>query len=216
MNTSLWAAHERHRSLLRGTCFRLKRAMDVMGASTLIVLLTPVMVGISVAIRCSSRGPVIFAQSRSGIDGQPFTMWKFRTMVEDAEARKGDLVSDSFDGRVFKCKSDPRITRVGAVLRRYSLDELPQLVNVLRGDMSLVGPRPYLPHETAEFSVEERRRLCVLPGITGLGQVSGRADLSWDQALSLDLAYIDRWSPVLDLTICVRTLGAVASGRGAY
>ena len=137
-------------------------------------------------------------------------------MVADAEARKSELTSDCFDGRIFKLKQDPRITRVGAVLRRYSLDELPQLVNVLRGEMSLVGPRPYLPHETASYDAGERRRLSMRPGMTGLGQVSGRADLSWSETLRLDLEYVDRWSLVMDLLICMRTVGAVAGGRGAY
>ena len=193
-----------------------KRSTDVCGSALLLAVLSPLLAAVAVAIRLNSRGPVLFRQQRSGLDGRLFTMVKFRSMVADAEARKSSLTSDCFDGRIFKLKQDPRITRVGAVLRRYSLDELPQLVNVLKGDMSLVGPRPYLPHETATFDATARRRLSMRPGMTGLGQVSGRADLSWDETLRLDLAYVDRWSPMMDLAICLRTFGAAVGGRGAY
>lgn len=195
---------------------RLKRAVDVGASACALVALSPVLVALALAVRLESPGPVLFRQERSGRDGRIFTMLKFRSMVQDAEARKALLSSDSFDGRIFKQKQDPRVTRVGAVLRRHSLDELPQLVNVLRGEMSLVGPRPYLPHETATFDSQERRRLAVLPGLTGLGQVSGRADLTWAESIRLDLHYIDHWSPVVDVAICLRTVAVVARGSGAY
>jgi len=193
-----------------------KRGVDLLGSVLLLLLLWPVLIAAVIAIRLDSPGPLLFGQKRSGLEGRVFTMYKFRSMVADAEARKANLTSDCFDGRIFKLKQDPRITGVGAVLRRYSLDELPQLVNVLRGEMSLVGPRPYLPNETATYDARERRRLSVRPGMTGLGQVSGRADLSWPETLRLDLEYVDRWSLWLDLVICLRTVGAVAGGRGAY
>lgn len=193
-----------------------KRFTDISFAVFLLVGFSPIMAVAAAAIRLDSPGPVIFRQVRSGRDGVVFTMFKLRSMVSDADAQKAHLVSDSFDGRVFKHKHDPRITRVGAFLRRYSIDELPQLINVIKGEMSLVGPRPYLPHETMALDAEERRRVSVRPGMTGLGQVSGRADLSWSKAMSLDLIYVDRWSPAMDASILARTVGAVLGGRGAY
>jgi lipopolysaccharide/colanic/teichoic acid biosynthesis glycosyltransferase len=159
----------------------------------------------------------VHRQTRIGRGGKPFTMAKFRTMVADAERLRYQLTgTNEQDGRMFKIRRDPRITRVGRVLRRYSLDELPQLFNVVQGHMSLVGPRPPLPDEAAGYDEVERRRLAVKPGLTGLWQVSGRSDLSWDETVALDLRYVDNWSPSGDLGVLCRTVGAVVAGRGAY
>jgi lipopolysaccharide/colanic/teichoic acid biosynthesis glycosyltransferase len=160
---------------------------------------------------------VLFRQERVGVDGRRFTMLKFRSMVTDAEERRHALVDlDEGNGMLFKIREDPRITPVGALLRRFSLDELPQLFNVLRGDMSLVGPRPPLPEEVAAYDDDAVRRLRVRPGMTGLWQVSGRSDLSWEESLRLDLRYVDNWSLALDLSILWRTWRAVLRGSGAY
>jgi len=169
------------------------------------------------AIRLSSKGPALFRQTRVGVDGREFTMLKFRSMVVDAEARREDLLglSDG-NGVLFKMRDDPRVTKVGKVIRRFSVDELPQLINVVRGDMSLVGPRPPLPEEVAGYSSDATRRLRVRPGVTGLWQVSGRSDLSWEESLRLDLRYVDNWSMALDLSILWRTWRAVVQGAGAY
>jgi lipopolysaccharide/colanic/teichoic acid biosynthesis glycosyltransferase len=165
-----------------------------------------------------SPGRVLFRQQRVGRYGNHFTMLKFRTMRQDAE-REQDLLAHlnhNSDGMLFKVREDPRVTRVGSVLRRYSLDELPQLLNVLSGDMSLVGPRPPLPAEVEGYTQEVKRRLLVKPGLTGLWQISGRSDLSWDDAVRLDLGYVDNWSLGLDLAILLRTGPAVVRGTGAY
>jgi lipopolysaccharide/colanic/teichoic acid biosynthesis glycosyltransferase len=170
-------------------------------------------------VRCGDGGPAIFTQKRVGRGGEPIEFLKFRSMVTDAEARLAALRQQERDRGndvLFKMADDPRITRVGRVLRRYSLDELPQLWNVLRGDMSLVGPRPALPSEVADYDDDAHRRLAVRPGITGLWQVSGRSDLSWDDTVRLDLFYVDNWSFVQDLLILVRTVRAVVASRGAY
>jgi lipopolysaccharide/colanic/teichoic acid biosynthesis glycosyltransferase len=152
-----------------------------------------------------------------GRDGRAFTVYKFRTMVMDAEQRKAELAaSNDNDGVLFKMRRDPRITKVGTWLRRWSLDELPQLLNVVRGDMSLVGPRPALPDEAARYGDYVRRRLVVKPGLTGLWQVNGRSDLSWEESVRLDLRYVENWSLVLDLQILWKTLSAVWRGSGAY
>jgi lipopolysaccharide/colanic/teichoic acid biosynthesis glycosyltransferase len=170
-----------------------------------------------VAIKATSKGPVVFRQERIGLRGRPFTLLKFRTMVAGADLLLDGLrEQNEADGPLFKLRQDPRVTRVGAVLRRYSIDELPQLWNVLRGQMSLVGPRPPLPHEAASYGSDMRRRLRVRPGMTGLWQVSGRSDLSWDETVRLDLFYVDNWSMVQDLNILVRTVSAVLGSRGAY
>ncbi len=182
-----------------------------------LVIVLPVLAAVAVAIRIDSPGPALYRQARVGRHGRPFTMLKFRTMVVDAELQKAELSTlNENDGRMFKMRQDPRVTRVGRTLRRYSLDELPQLVNVLRGDMALVGPRPPLPDEVEGYDDVERRRLAVRPGITGLWQVSGRADLSWDETLRLDLRYVDNWSLASDLGLVMRTVRAVFEGRGAY
>ncbi len=182
-----------------------------------LVIVLPVLAAVAVAVRIDSQGPALYRQARVGRHGRPFTMLKFRTMVVDADRQKAELSSlNENDGRMFKMRLDPRVTRVGRTLRRYSLDELPQLVNVLRGDMALVGPRPPLPDEVEGYNDVERRRLAVRPGITGLWQVSGRADLSWDETLRLDLRYVDNWSLASDLGLVMRTVRAVLEGRGAY
>ena len=195
-----------------------KRGVDWCLALGLTVLAFPVLLAIAVAIRLDSSGPVLFRQTRVGARGETFSMLKFRSMGVDAEQRLAQLAgaADAGNAVLFKMRHDPRITRVGGFLRRYSLDELPQLVNVLRGEMSLVGPRPPLPAEVAGYESDAVRRLRVRPGLTGLWQVSGRSDLSWDESLRLDLWYVDNWSLVLDLQIIVRTARAVLRGKGAY
>ena len=166
----------------------------------------------------TSPGPALFRQTRVGLHGRQFTFLKFRTMYLGAEQRRAELAARNInaDGLLFKVRDDPRITPVGAVLRRWSLDELPQLFNVLVGHMSLVGPRPPLPQEVARYGDDVRRRLLVRPGLTGLWQVSGRSDLSWDDAVRLDLRYVDNWSLSLDAVILSRTVSAVVHGAGAY
>jgi lipopolysaccharide/colanic/teichoic acid biosynthesis glycosyltransferase len=164
-----------------------------------------------------SPGPVLYRQDRVGRNGMRFPMWKFRTIVVDADRIKADLAAaNEHDGHMFKLRQDPRVTPVGRFLRRYSLDELPQLVNVLLGHMSLVGPRPPLPEEVARYDQVEMRRLSVKPGLTGLWQVSGRSDLSWHETVSLDLRYVDNWSWGWDMRVMARTVRAVLDGRGAY
>ncbi len=195
----------------------LKGVVDKVSAGLALIVLAPVFAAIAVAIRVTEGGPVLFRQTRVGRDGRCFTLYKFRTMVVDAEQRKALLVvSNEVDGALFKIRRDPRITRVGGWLRRWSLDELPQLINVLRGDMSLVGPRPSLPDETARYGDLVRRRLAVKPGLTGLWQVSGRSDLPWEEAVRLDLRYVENWSLALDLQILWKTGSAVLNGSGAY
>jgi exopolysaccharide biosynthesis polyprenyl glycosylphosphotransferase len=192
-----------------------KRAFDVAGSTVLLVLGLPVLLLAAAWIWLTDRGPVLFTQTRIGRDGREFCCYKLRSMVLDAEDRLRDL--EEREGHVlFKQSDDPRVTRPGRLIRRFSVDELPQLVNVLRGDMSLVGPRPPLPSEVSRYGDDMRRRLNVRPGLTGLWQVSGRAELSWEDTVRLDLYYVDNWSMVQDLTIMVRTLRAVIAGRGAY
>ncbi|MGW5846578.1 sugar transferase [Streptomyces sp. NPDC055254] len=201
----------------RGVQTVLKSALDRAGAAIGLFLLSPFFLGIVLAIRLGSRGPAFYRQQRIGRDGVPFVMWKFRTMVMDADARKAELSgANENDGLMFKIRRDPRVTRVGRLLRRTSLDELPQLINVLTGDMSLVGPRPPLPEEVARYDEVELRRLTVRPGMTGLWQISGRSDLTWDETIQLDLQYVDNWSFTSDVDVMGRTLRAVVDGRGAY
>jgi exopolysaccharide biosynthesis polyprenyl glycosylphosphotransferase len=186
-------------------------------AALALLLLAPLFAVIAVLVRCTDPGPVLFRQVRVGRHGRTFTIYKFRTMVADAEQWKILLADrNEADGLLFKVRRDPRITQVGAGLRRWSLDELPQLLNVLRGDMSLVGPRPALPEETNRYGHHMRRRLAVKPGITGLWQVSGRSDLPWDEAVRLDVRYVENWSFALDLQILWKTVSAVGHGSGAY
>jgi exopolysaccharide biosynthesis polyprenyl glycosylphosphotransferase len=186
-------------------------------ALLLVILLSPLLVGIACWIAIDSRGPVLFRQTRAGAGGDPFTVYKFRTMGVDAEARLAELREhNESDGLLFKMRNDPRVTRSGRFLRKYSLDELPQLFNVLRGNMALVGPRPPLPSEVEAYGADVRRRLMVRPGITGLWQVSGRSDLTWEESVRLDLYYVENWSPALDISILWKTLFAVLRGGGAY
>jgi exopolysaccharide biosynthesis polyprenyl glycosylphosphotransferase len=195
----------------------IKAVFDRAAAGTALLLLAPLFLAITVIIRLSDGGPALFRQIRVGRDGRAFTVFKFRTMVPDAEERKSHLVAlNESDGVLFKMRRDPRITAVGGWLRRWSLDELPQLINVLIGDMSLVGPRPALPQEAALYGDHVRRRLAVSPGITGLWQVNGRSDLTWDESVRLDLRYVENWSFMLDLQILWKTFSAVFGGSGAY
>ncbi|MGH8794197.1 MAG: sugar transferase [Stackebrandtia sp.] len=193
-----------------------KNVLDRMAALGGLIALAPLFVGVAIAIKVTSPGPVFFRQSRVGIEGRTFHCWKFRTMYVDAEERQAALMMENeSDGMLFKIKEDPRVTSAGRFLRHTSLDELPQLINVLKGEMSLVGPRP-LPAENGDFLGDVRRRLLVRPGITGLWQVSGRSDLSWDDAVRLDLYYVDNWSLTTDLQILMRTVGVVLRRKGAY
>lgn len=201
---------------LSGLGWLAKNLMDRVFAFLGLMLLTPVFATIALAIKLSDRGPVFFRQPRVGHEGRTFRVWKFRTMYVDAEDRLASLVDQNeSDGMLFKIKEDPRVFPVGRFLRGTSLDELPQLINVLKGEMSLVGPRP-LPADDGDFLGDVRRRLLVRPGITGLWQVSGRSDLSWDEAVRLDLYYVDNWSLAYDLSILWRTVGVVLARKGAY
>lgn len=194
-----------------------KRGMDIVLSLIALVVLAPILIAAMVAVRLSSPGPALFVQERIGLGGKPFKMLKIRSMHADAERQRERYEAlNECDGPVFKLRRDPRITTVGRVLRKFSLDELPQLVNVLRGEMSLVGPRPPLPVEWATYGDLERRRLLVTPGITGIWQVSGRSDIDFSEWIEMDLAYIRSWSLWLDLALLVRTIPAVLSGRGAY
>jgi exopolysaccharide biosynthesis polyprenyl glycosylphosphotransferase len=182
-----------------------------------LIVAAPLLATIAIAIRLDSRGPIFFRQIRVGQGGQEFGVYKFRSMVTDADAMLAKLSpKNETNGLMFKMRVDPRVTRVGRFLRKWSLDELPQLINVLVGDMSLVGPRPPLPSEVARYSGDVRRRLLVKPGMTGLWQVSGRSDLSWEDGIRLDLYYVENWSLAADLAILWKTVGAVMKGRGAY
>lgn len=194
-----------------------KALFDRVTAAVLLLVLAIPMLAVAACIRLTSPGPALFRQTRLGRDGRPFTMFKFRTMVVDAEAHREALLSaNENDGLMFKMRNDPRVTAVGRLLRRTSLDELPQLINVLRGDMSLVGPRPPLPDEVSQYTAVHHRRLLVRPGITGLWQVSGRSTLNWDETVRLDLRYIDNWTLGTDIRMLWRTVSAVVRGTGAY
>ena len=196
-----------------------KDIADRVAAALLLVIAGPVLLAAAAAVRLDSPGPAFYTQVRVGERGRHFTMFKLRSMYVDADARRAAVVAaggDAGNKVLFKDRQDPRITRVGRVLRRTSLDELPQLLNVLRGDMSLVGPRPALPQEVAEYDAEARRRLLVKPGLTGLWQVSGRSDLSWDSTVALDRHYVENRGGQLDVEILASTLKAVVGGRGAY
>jgi exopolysaccharide biosynthesis polyprenyl glycosylphosphotransferase len=195
----------------------MKRALDVSLSAALLLLLIPLFTVVAVAIKAESRGPVFFRQVRLGRHGVPFTCYKFRSMRDGAENELQHLQQlNEADGPIFKIRADPRLTRVGQILRRASLDELPQLWNVVRGDMSLVGPRPPIPDEVGRYEDWHRRRLDVVPGVTGLWQVSGRSELSFDEMVMLDIYYIENWSLGLDLQILSRTLPAVVAGAGAF
>ena len=194
----------------------MKRAIDVVGAVLGLVLTLPIWLIVIAAIKLDSRGPVFFVRRRCGLFGRTFPCYKFRTMYVGSEHRREGLQSENEQsGPAFKMRDDPRVTRVGRFLRRYSIDELPQLLNVLLGRMSLVGPRPPLPEEVAQYEIDHRGRLCMRPGITCLWQVAGRAEIGFADWVRLDMEYIERWSLWLDLGILVLTVPAVLSGRGA-
>ena len=202
---------------LHGGSRLVKEAFDRVGALALLAVFGPLLLTVALCVRLTSRGPVLFRQVRVGRDGSLFRIFKFRSMYVDAEARLAELRHlNEHDGVLFKIRDDPRVTRVGRWLRRFSLDELPQLLNVVLGQMSLVGPRPPLPSEVAAYADDVRRRLAVKPGMTGLWQVSGRADLPWEEAVRLDLRYVENWSLSLDLVILLRTMTAVVRSSGAY
>ncbi len=216
-NYLAWSHHSR---VVTGR--RLKRALDLLATALILALALPAMLLVALLVWTSSPGPIFFRQTRVGRNGQSFTLLKFRTMYHGAssaihEAYYKALIEGNAEktGNTFKLKNDPRITPVGKYLRRLSLDELPQLINVLKGEMSLVGPRPPLPYEVEQYGPREFGRLAVPPGLTGLWQVSGRAILNFHQMIDLDLAYVERWSLWLDLTILARTPMVVLTGRGA-
>ncbi|WP_066361016.1 sugar transferase [Herbidospora mongoliensis] len=196
----------------------IKSVFDRVMATVALLMLLPFMLALAAAIRISSPGPALFRQARVGKGGEEFTVYKFRTMTIDAESRKITLrtFDDDGNGVLFKLRNDPRVTPLGTWLRRYSLDELTQLINVVKGEMSLVGPRPPLPEEVAQYGDDVRRRLLVKPGMTGLWQVSGRSDLTWEESVRLDLRYVENWSLTLDVLILWKTWSAVFGGRGAY
>lgn len=195
-----------------------KRLFDIAFASAVLLFGSPLLLAIAILIKLDSRGPVLYRQERIGLNGRPFEMIKFRTMVEGAEAMIDQLVSlnESDRGVLFKIRRDPRVTTIGRVLRKYSLDELPQFINVLKRDMSVVGPRPPLAKEVNSYDAYAQRRLLVRPGITGLWQVSGRADLTWDDSVRLDLFYVENWSMMSDLVIALKTVKAIFGHHGAY
>jgi exopolysaccharide biosynthesis polyprenyl glycosylphosphotransferase len=201
-----------------GPAYQAKAVIDRVVALVGLLVLLPLLLGIAVAVRCSSRGPVLFRQTRVGRHGRTFSIVKFRSMYDGAERRLGELLAsnDSAGGVLFKMREDPRVTPVGRFLRRLSFDELPQLLNVLTGSMSLVGPRPPLPAEVARHGESARRRQLVKPGITGLWQVSGRSNLSWEDSIQLDLQYVESWSLALDTAVLLKTVPAVLRAEGAY
>lgn len=202
---------------LRGLNLIMKRCMDVLLSVIAVIVLLPVFMIIAIGIKLTSKGKVLFKQKRLGKNGVPFVMYKFRSMVIDADTQKNDLMEvNEMSGFAFKMKNDPRITKFGSFLRKYSLDELPQLFNVIRGEMSLIGPRPPLPDEVERYSDHHWRRMDVRPGLTGLWQVSGRSDLTFEEWINLDIQYIERWSLALEFKILLKTVPVVLKGNGAY
>ncbi len=202
---------------LQGFNLAIKRAMDLLLTPLLLLLLSPIFLIVALLVKFTSPGPIFFAQQRIGKDGRSFKFYKFRSMYIDAEARKPELLAFSDrEGLAFKKKDDPRRTPVGCFIRKTSIDELPQFLNVLRGEMSLVGPRPPIPQEVAVYDEWARQRLSITPGVTGLWQVSGRSDLSFEEMVKLDLYYAENWSPLFDLKIMIRTVPAIIRGEGAY
>ena len=194
-----------------------KALVDRVGAMVILALLSPLMIAVAIAIRIDSDGPIFYRAARVGLSNAHFSMWKFRSMVQNADAMKDNLRGrNEGSGVLFKMRDDPRVTRVGAFIRRYSLDELPQLFNVVSGSMSLVGPRPPLPDEVERYDGRVARRMLVKPGMTGLWQVSGRSDLSWEESVRLDLSYVENWSIMQDALIMWRTVKAVVAKDGAY
>jgi len=203
--------------VFEGFDYALKRTFDIVGSSLLLLMLSPLLAAAALAVRFSSRGPIVYRSMRPGIGGKPFACLKFRTMYRDADQRQADLESlNEASGALFKMRDDPRMTPVGRLLRRYSLDELPQLFNVLRGEMSLVGPRPLPERDFQRLEEWHKKRYLVTPGITGLWQVSGRSELDFDDLVRLDFLYLERWSVFLDLSILVKTVPAVFTRRGAF
>ncbi len=193
-----------------------KRLFDIVSSGVALWVLAPLLLVVAAVVKLTSSGPLLFRQTRTGLHGRPFQMLKFRTMVENAEALKAQLAQQNeVDGPVFKMKKDPRITPVGRILRKFSIDELPQLINVLRGDMSVVGPRPPLPNEVAKYEPWQRRRLSVRPGLTCIWQVSGRNEISFEQWMYMDLQYIDTWTFSKDISLILKTFPVVLTGRGA-
>ncbi|WP_442971335.1 sugar transferase [Rhodococcus sp. EPR-157] len=195
-----------------------KTAFDFLFATAVLLVIAPILLIAAVAVKATSRGPIFYRSERMGIDGKPFPMIKFRSMVQDADQKVDSLLAqnESEGGVLFKMRDDPRVTKVGKFMRRFSIDELPQFINVLRREMSVVGPRPPLRREVETYDGDVRRRLLVKPGITGLWQVSGRSDLSWEETVRLDLSYVENWSMVGDLLIIAKTVKAVAVSDGAY
>jgi len=195
----------------------LKRAMDVVGALGGLAVLSPILLTVALLVKLTSHGPVLFRQKRVGADEKVFSFYKFRSMYEDAERRQAELeAQNEADGVIFKMKDDPRVTPVGCFLRRWSIDELPQLVNVLKGDMSLVGPRPLPVRDFQLMEGAHKRRLGAIPGMTGYWQISGRSNLSFEEMVRLDLYYMENWSLSFDVKIILQTLGAVLHHEGAY
>jgi len=200
-----------------GVDWALKRAFDIAGSLLLLLLFSPALLLIALAVKLTSRGPIIYRSMRPGIGGEPFACFKFRTMYEDAEDLQPELEKhNEKGGAIFKIRRDPRVTPVGQFLRRWSLDELPQLWNVLRGEMSLVGPRPLPQRDFDRLADWHRKRYLVLPGITGLWQVSGRSELDFDELVRLDFLYLENWSVFLDLSILLKTIPAVIKAKGAW
>jgi exopolysaccharide biosynthesis polyprenyl glycosylphosphotransferase len=194
----------------------IKRLVDVAAAGVALVLLSPLLLVTALAIRLGSPGPIFFRQVRVGLHGAQFTLLKFRSMVVSAEAEKAALLAlNEAGGPLFKMKRDPRVTAVGRFIRKYSIDELPQLVNILRGDMTIVGPRPVLPAELAQFKPSHRRRLAVRPGLTCYWQVGGRDDIGFEDRMRMDLQYVDNWSLAVDLMLILKTIPVVVTGRNA-
>jgi exopolysaccharide biosynthesis polyprenyl glycosylphosphotransferase len=200
-----------------GVRLAVKTAFDRTVAGVALILLAPLLLTLGLLVRCTSRGPALYFQERVGRNGVRFRMVKFRSMYTGAHERVSELIDrNAADGPLFKMKDDPRVTSVGKWLRKFSLDELPQLLNVLTGSMSLVGPRPPLPSEVETYEGDVHRRLLVKPGLTGLWQVSGRSDLSWEDSVRLDLHYVENWSLAMDLRLLFRTAGVVLKAKGAY
>jgi lipopolysaccharide/colanic/teichoic acid biosynthesis glycosyltransferase len=195
-----------------------KRVLDIALSAIGLIVLSPLLVGVAIAIYAHDRGPIFFAQTRVGKGGRLFKFWKFRSMEVNAEALKAALAKQNqhSDGRTFKMKKDPRITPVGRFIRRFSIDELPQIYNIFIGDMSIVGPRPPVPQEVAQYTARDMRRLAVVPGLTCIWQVSGRSELDFKKQVELDITYIKERSFLFDMSLIARTVPAVLSGRGAY
>jgi exopolysaccharide biosynthesis polyprenyl glycosylphosphotransferase len=205
-----------HRREFPRGAFLIKRVLDVSISLLVLLVTSPLMILIAVMVKCGSRGPIFYRAQRIGRKGRTFTCYKFRTMVVNADKLREDLAHlNEREGVLFKISNDPRITRIGLILRKYSLDELPQLFNVLMGDMSLVGPRPPMAAEVEQYDLAHLRRLDVLPGMTGLWQVEARQDPSFDSYISLDTAYVENWNLLLDLRILARTIGVVVGGTGS-